>query len=99
MARKTKITLQEAYELRTFMKRLESRRITTPEFKSMLILLRQHCERGGPLIEWTNSVAHKTRDRGLTRDSGVALWIERFEIDTFFDNKIPQLRKIPIPVF
>ena len=99
MATKTRITAQEAYELRRFIRNLEARRITTPEFKSVLMILRQHCDRNTALHEWTDSVAHKHRDRGFTFEAGIGLWVERFEVNAYFSTDVPQLRKIPIRIF
>lgn len=95
----SKITLQETAELRDFMKNLEARRITTPEFKSVLMILRQHCDKDTVLSEWANSVAHKKRNRGLTFEAGIGLWIERFHINAYFASDVPQLKKIPVAVF
>lgn len=99
MATKTRITVQEAYELRRFMRNLEARRITTPEFKSVLMILRQHCGADTALCEWTNSVAHKKRDRGLAFEAGIGLWIEKFEVDAYFSTDVPRLKKIPMRIF
>lgn len=99
MIAKNKISLQEAHELRSFMRNLEARRITTPEFKSVLMILRQHCEKNSALLEWTDSVAHKKRNRGLAFEAGVGLWIENFHISTFFSSDSLLLEKIPIPIF
>jgi hypothetical protein len=79
---KTKIAIQQANELRDFVKNLAARRITTPEFKSALMILRQHCGRGSALLEWTDSVAHQKRDRGITFEAGNSLWLERFQVNT-----------------
>jgi len=99
MKAKARITLQEAHELNSFMRNLEARRITTPEFKSVLMILRQHCDKGSALLEWTDSVAHKKRNRGITFDAGVGLWIETFHVNAYFSADAPQLKKIPIPIF
>lgn len=90
---KTKITRQEAYELRRFLENLAAGRITTLELKSVLMVLRQHCDGNSALFEWTNSVAHKKRDRGMTFDAGTALWIEKFELETFFRGTPPEFEK------
>jgi hypothetical protein len=99
MLTKTRITFQEAHELRRFVRNLETRRITTPEFKSVLMILRPHCAKHSGLYEWTNSVAHKKRDRGTVFTAGAALWVERFHIEAFFNTDPPRLKKIPIPIF
>ena len=96
---KTKIAIQQANELRDFVKNLAARRITTPEFKSALMILRQHCGRGSALLEWTDSVAHQKRDRGITFEAGNSLWLERFQVNAFFNTDRPRLSKIPIPIF
>ena len=99
MRTKTRINFQEAHELRKFVQNLEATRITTPEFKSVLMILRQHCDRGSALLEWTDSVAHKKRDRGITFEAGVGLWIEKFHVDAYFSTDVPRLKKIPVPIF
>ena len=63
------------------------------------MILRQHCDRGGALLEWTDSVAHKKRNRGITFEAGYGLWIEKFHVDSYFSTDVPQLKKIPIPIF
>jgi len=99
MRAKSKITFQEVYQLRSFMKNLGARRITTLEFKGVLMILRQHCDTRSALYDWTNSVAHKQRDRGITFDAGVGLWIEKFEINAYFSTDVPRLKKIPTRIF
>jgi hypothetical protein len=99
MLAKSKITVQEAHELRSFTKNLGARRVTTPEFKSVLMILRRHCDKESALLEWTDSVAHKKRDRGFTFAAGANLWVEKFRLNAFFTSPAPQLKKIPIPIF
>jgi len=99
MTAKGNISFQEIHELRNFLRNLEKRRTTTPEFKSVLMILRQYCEKDSALLEWTDSVAHKKRNRGLTFEAGVGLWIERFQISAFFNSDSLLLEEIPVPVF
>lgn len=96
---KAKLSPQDMHELRWFVKNREARRITTPEFKSVLMILRQHCTKGTALHEWTNSVAHKMRNQGLTFEAGAKLWLEKFQIDGYFAPDQLRLTKIPIPIF
>lgn len=99
MPTKTKITIQQANELRAFVRNLAARRITTPEFKSALMIMRQHCMPDSALLEWTDSVAHQKRDRGITFEAGSNLWLERFQVTAFFNTERPRLDEIPIPIF
>jgi hypothetical protein len=99
MASKTKITVQETNELQTFIRHLKARRITTPELKSVLMILRQHCNKGSALREWADSIAHNKRDQGSTCEAGIELWKEKFEINAYFSTGAPQLRKVPIRIF
>ena len=96
---KTKITIQEAYELRRFVQKLDSRRLYTPELRSALIILRQYCDKFSALKEWGDSVAHRKRNKEITFQRGVDLWVGKFLIDTYFSKDVPQLKKIPIPIF
>ena len=96
---KSKITIQEAFELRRFVQKLESRRLSTPELRSALIILRQYCDKFSALKEWGDSVAHRTRNKDITFQKGVDLWMEKFLVDAYFNKDVPQLKKIPIPIF
>ncbi len=99
MAVKTKIAVQQANELSGFVKNLAARRITTPEFKSVLMILRQHCDRGSALHEWTDSVAHQRRNKGVAFEAGSGLWLEKFQVNAFFSTDPPRLNRIPTPIF
>lgn len=96
---KSKITIQEAHELSRFVQKLESRRLSTPELRSTLIILRQYCDKFSALKEWGDSVAHRKRNRDITFERGVDLWIEKFLINAYFEAEIPRLNKIPTPIF
>lgn len=96
---KSKITIQEAFELRRFVQKLESRRLSTPELRSALIILRQYCDKFSALKEWGDSVAHRTRNKDITFQKGVDLWIEKFLVDEYFSKDVPQLKKIPTLIF
>jgi hypothetical protein len=97
MRTKSGITTQDAHELNRFVQHLAAKEITTAELKSILIILRQYSD-SGILWEWSNSVAHKIRDKGETFNAGANLWLERFQIYAYFSGK-PDLKRIPIPVF
>ena len=97
MRTKTGITLQEAHELNQFVEHLQTGAITTAELKSALMTLRQNSD-SGVLWEWANSIAHKRRDKGKTFQAGANLWLERFQIYSYF-SRHPDLERIPIPIF
>jgi hypothetical protein len=97
MITKTSISYQDAYELNKFVHNLEARRITTPELKSVLMLLRQY-SKSTVLIEWADSVAHRKRIKGDTFAKGTGLWLERFELYAYFSTH-PNLKRIPVPIF
>ena len=76
-----------------------ARRLSTPELRSALIILRQYCDKFSALKEWGDSVAHRKRNKEITFQRGVDLWIEKFLVNAYFSREVPQLKKIPIPIF
>jgi hypothetical protein len=91
------VTLQERCELLRFVRRIKDQQSTTGEFKSVLMILRQHSS--DPILrDWAHTVAHSSRDQGNAFEAAINLWIERFEIAAYF-SKRPSVEKIPFRVF
>ncbi len=96
------ISLQEDFELHSFLNRLASGELRTPDLRSAMMIFRQRSGRESALVEWADSIAHQKRNRGVLFDAVANLWIEVFGVNAFFrspGNRDEPPEQIPAIVF
>jgi len=89
------ITRQQEYELAIYLEKLEAGAATSSDLIPVLLTFREY-RQGQLLRDWTDSAAHRTRDRGQTAFAGARLWAELFSNE--FESQV-SVRAIPSPLF